>query len=92
MEEDNPYTFPLKALVGVIKLKLKWTRVHQMNFEEIKKVMDKDTTLNYQKFNKTFEINTNDSDMQQETGNMVQSSLKMVNLGPYVISIFFIQD
>ena len=42
---------PLTDLVGVGKKKLKWTEVHQKAFEDIKKVMAKETILTYPNFN-----------------------------------------
>ena len=41
---------PLIDLVGVGKKKLKWTEVHQKAFEDIKKVMAKETILTYPNF------------------------------------------
>ena len=55
---------PLTDLVGVGKKKLKWTEIHQKAFEDIKKVMTKETILNYPNFNEVFEINTDAIDRQ----------------------------
>ena len=58
---------PLTDLVGVGKKKLKWTEVHQKAFEDIKKVMAKETILTYPNFNEVFEIHTDASDRQLGT-------------------------
>ena len=55
---------PLTDLVGVVKKKLKWTEVHQKAFKDVKKVMAKETILNYPNFNEVFEIHTDTSDRQ----------------------------
>ncbi len=55
---------PLTDLVKVGKKKLKWTEIHQKAFEDIKKVMTKETILNYPNFNEVFEINTDAIDRQ----------------------------
>ena len=51
-------------LGGVVKMKLNWTEVHQKAFEDIKKIMAKETILNCPNFNKVFEIHTDASDRQ----------------------------
>ena len=60
---------PLTDLVGVGKKKLKWTEIHQKALEDIKKVMAKETILNYLKFNDEFEIHTDASDRQLGAAN-----------------------
>ena len=55
---------PLTDLVGVGKKKLKWTEVHQKAFDDMKKVMAKETILTYPNFNEVFEIHTDASDRQ----------------------------
>ena len=56
---------PLTDLAGVGKeKKLKWTEVHQKAFEDIKKVMAKETILTYPNLNEVFEIHTDASDRQ----------------------------
>ena len=47
-----------------IKKKLKWAEVHQKAFEDIKKVMAKETILNCLNFNEVFEIHREASDRQ----------------------------
>ena len=66
---------PLTDLVRVGKKKLKWTEVHQKAFEDIKKVMAKETililtqtSLKYLKFTQ-----------MPVTGNWVQLSLRIGN-------------
>ena len=64
---------PLTDLAGVGKeKKLKWTEVHQKAFEDIKKVMAKETILTYPNFNEVFT-------QMPVTGNWVQLSLRMGN-------------
>ena len=55
---------PLTDLVGKGKKKINWTNIHQKAFDEMKKVMAKETILNYPDFNKVFEIHTDASDRQ----------------------------
>ena len=55
---------PLTDLVGKGKKKIDWTNIHQKSFDEMKKVMAKETILNYPDFNKVFEIHTDASDRQ----------------------------
>ena len=55
---------PLTDLVGKGKKKINWTDIHQKSFDEMKKVMAKETILNYPDFNKVFEIHTDASDRQ----------------------------
>ena len=55
---------PLTDLVGKGKKKIDWTEIHQKSFDEMKKVMAKETILNYPDFNKVFEIHTDASDRQ----------------------------
>ena len=55
---------PLTDLVGKGKKKIEWNNTHQQAFDDIKKVMAKETILNYPKFDKTFEIHTDASDRQ----------------------------
>ena len=55
---------PLTDLVEVSKKKLKWTGVNQKAFEDIKKVMTKETILTSPNFNEVFEIHTDTSDRQ----------------------------
>ena len=45
---------------------MNWTNIHQKSFDEMKKVMAKETILNYPDFNKTFEIHTDASDTTTE--------------------------
>ena len=54
---------PLTALTSV-KSKWKWTEVEQKAFEEIKKVIAKETLLIYPNFNKRFDVHTDASDKQ----------------------------
>ena len=53
---------PLTDLEGVGKKRLKLIEVHQKTFEDIKKVMAKETIHNYPNFNEVFEIHTDVSD------------------------------
>ena len=46
------------------KEKLKWAEIDQKAFEDIKKVMTKETILNYPNFNEVFEIHTDASGRQ----------------------------
>ena len=55
---------PLTDLVGLGKKKIKWEPNHQRSFEEIKKVLAKETILNYPKFDRPFDIHTDASDRQ----------------------------
>ena len=55
---------PLTDLVGKGKKKIEWKEIHQQAFEDIKKVMAKETILNYPKFGQPFEIHTDASDRQ----------------------------
>ena len=55
---------PLTDLVGKGKKKIEWKATHQQAFEDIKKVMAKETILNYPKFGQPFEIHTDASDRQ----------------------------
>ena len=55
---------PLTDLVGKGKKKIEWNAIHQQAFEDIKKVMAKETILNYPKFGQPFEIHTDASDRQ----------------------------
>ena len=69
VEKEKPHLgSPITNLVGVGKKKLKWTEVHQKAFEDIKKVMAKETILTYLKFTQ-----------MPVTGNWVQLSLRMGN-------------
>ena len=49
---------PLIDLVGKVKRKIGWKDIHQQAFDDIKKVMAKETSLNNLKFDRTFEIYT----------------------------------
>ena len=55
---------PLTDLVGLGKKKIKWEPNHQRSFDEIKKVLAKETILNYPKFDRPFDIHTDASDRQ----------------------------
>ena len=55
---------PLTDLVGKGKKKIEWDATHQQAFEDIKKVMAKETILNYPKVGQPFEIHTDASDRQ----------------------------
>ena len=55
---------PLTDLVGLGKKKIKWESKHQESFERIKKVLAKETILNYPKFDRPFDIHTDASDRQ----------------------------
>ena len=43
---------------------MNWNAIHQQAFEDIKKIMAKETILNYPKFGQPFEIHTDASDRQ----------------------------
>ena len=55
---------PLTDLVGLGKKKIKWESKHQESFDRIKKVLAKETILNYPKFDRPFDIHTDASDRQ----------------------------
>ena len=55
---------PLTDLVGLGKKKIKWESKHQDSFDRIKKVLAKETILNYPKFDRPFDIHTDASDRQ----------------------------
>ena len=55
---------PLTDLVGKGKKKIKWNLEHQKAFEDMKRVMAKETILNYPKFDQCFDIHTDASDRQ----------------------------
>ena len=55
---------PLTELVGKVKRKFKWERVHQESFKTMKKIVSRDVLLAYQDFNVPFEIYTDASDRQ----------------------------
>ena len=54
---------PLTILMH-IKRKFKWTQVEQDIFDEIKRIMARNTLLTYLDFNETFKINTDASAFQ----------------------------
>ena len=45
------------------EIKLKWTKIEQDYFDEIKQIMDRSTLLTYLYFNETFKIRTDASDI-----------------------------
>ena len=49
---------PLTRLTSV-KWRFKWTQVKQDTFDEIKRIVARDTLLTYTYFNETFKIHTN---------------------------------
>jgi len=55
---------PLTDLVGLGKKKIKWESKHQESFDRIKKVLAKETILNYPRFDRPFDIHTDASDRQ----------------------------
>ena len=55
---------PLMDLVELGGKKIKWEPNHQGSFEEIKKVLAKETILNYPKVDRPFDIHTDASDRQ----------------------------
>ena len=54
---------PLSSLTSATA-KWEWTDVHQKSFDEMKKLVVRETLLTYPDFNKTFEIQTDASDLQ----------------------------
>ena len=56
---------PLTKLTP-IKRNFKWKQVKQDSFDEIKRIVARDTLLTYLGFNKTFKIHTDDSAFQLE--------------------------
>ena len=46
------------------KVKLKWTKIEQDSFNKIKRIVARDTLLNYPEFNETFKVHNNASDFQ----------------------------
>ena len=54
---------PLTRLTS-IKRKFKWRYVKKYAFEEIKRILARDTLLNYPDFNETFKIHTDNSALQ----------------------------
>ena len=63
-QRRSPILVSLIDLVGQGKKKTDWTDIHQKSFDEMKKVMAKETILNYPDFNKFFEIHIDVSDRQ----------------------------
>ena len=57
------YLAPLSTLTSK-NVKWEWTDVHQEAFENMKKLIAKETLLTYPDFNKPFEIHTDASDVQ----------------------------
>ena len=54
---------PLPKLIYITK-KLQWTKVKQDDFDEIKRIVDRDTSLTYLDFDETFKIHTHASAFQ----------------------------
>ena len=54
---------PLTKLTP-IKRKFKWTKVEQDVFDKIKRIVARNTLLNYPDFNENFKIHTNASEFQ----------------------------
>ena len=46
------------------KVKFKWNEIKQDSFDEIKRIVDRDTLITYTDFNEEFKIHTNASDFQ----------------------------
>ena len=46
------------------KVKFKWNKIEEDAFNEIKRVVDRDTLLSYPDFNEVFKIHTNANDFQ----------------------------
>ena len=57
------YLAPLSTLTSK-NVKWEWTDVHQEAFDNMKKLIAKETLLTYPDFNKPFEIHTDASDVQ----------------------------
>ena len=55
---------PITDLVGKEKQNLEWTNIHQKVFDDINRIMTRETIINYPKFGKTFDIHTDASDRQ----------------------------
>ena len=54
---------PLTKIMST-KVKFKWTKIEQYDFDIIKRIVAPDTLLTYPNFNKTFKIHTDDSNSQ----------------------------
>ena len=54
---------PLTELMS-IKVKFKWTQIEQDVFDEIKRIVSRNTLSAYQDFNEEFNIHTNASNLQ----------------------------
>ena len=52
----RPYTLAPLTRLTYIKQRFKWTQVKQDDFEEIKRIVARDTLLTYLDFNESFEI------------------------------------
>ena len=55
------YTLADLTKITSNKRDFKWTKIEQDAFNEINRIMDRDTLLTYPDFNETFKIHTNDS-------------------------------
>ena len=45
-------------------MKFKWTKIEENDFDEIKRILARDTLFNYPDFTEEFKIHTNVSDLQ----------------------------
>ena len=58
------HTLSPSTILTSIKHKFKWTQVEKYAFNEIKRIVARDSLLTYQDFNETLKIHTNASVFQ----------------------------
>ena len=66
---------PLTKLTSINR-KYKWMKVEHYGFDEIKRIVDRDTLLTYPDFNETFKIRTNASAFQ--LGAVISQKVKTI--------------
>ena len=66
MWERSSHTLLPLTKITPSKLKFKWTKIEEEDFDEIVRIVARDSLLNYLYFNEEFKIYANDSDFQLE--------------------------